>query len=1185
MLHAVREAVDIQGVIQYHARVFRSVLRPSIAAAFRIRGEVQRDVEIHGALAPERDLRLLRPGHALPSAGQSNTRFGSIDEAPVLKPRCFDVHRRNDLKRNIGAFLPFEHIIGFRQHIHDILAADGVVRITVAFQRKTISHGIAGSDDGIIVRVQHVLRRRITLCLHKALVKFDQRSVAPGDGGIDSVIRPVVHPDDVAQRIADAGDAQILHSLIADALPVMPAVQMGKVPLDLRVDAGIAVSGRSLLLLRVRSGHGDGSGGQPVFLIVLADHDVCIFALRQDIVGDAARYLRFKPLVCKAGVHIRPYKQILAPVEIVHHGQVVVFTVSIMGEIQLIVQHRAVRYGVAVQFCVVLVIDALADDGLPMGLSLRRGALLHGFLPVRLADQLCRVYDANRLRGGILARPVLRQHPEGVLCGCINHEGVLRALGNGQHFRLALIQCPLAGIGRVHGDGVARALQRLCRGCAGIGAAIRHGDGIAVLGLRDSEGLTARADIAVAGGAVGGGFVDCPRDLLPFREGRVRDGDGQVRAVGLIEHSLHVLRRYIAVFAQSVPDKVAFLLARPVRETAVFQRHRVGDVLAEIVAALRTLGECQRTLLRRKGSVHAGGQRIVRAVGIMNRRVRRIGQRRAVLGESSQIGFQRLRVDGDGASAGTQLRGGGGVGVLPAKHKIFAIRAQSRPAAGPVGTGDGGDFDVSGVNIVAAGADAAALCSIQNRLRPMKSRRKRKLIGEIHRLRDVLAVGGGRIRVSVQLDVPDKAARGSGRTVCGGGDAGGVRAAQGLFQRIRVALRFPEGFYLYIRFADARLVCRLVGCQNLAPDGKTAARAGGGRIHGCHGEAQRIADAGNELQIHGVRIIRRVACHRVAIKGIALTGADIQDAVRRAFLEIHTVDILGASGCVARGRRDGHGVARQDRVATGAVLVFFPLERFALGGDLDLKIRLVGFLQSKVFASAHAVLAGSAAGGTGQAGVVKDAVALCRVGEGDRSLLHGRFAVHTGEGRAVGKTVRADLRDGGRSFKGNARQRSRQRERVRAHGSDRTGHAILRGDGRGDGHARDIPRNIDELCRTCCSIVGIHHALTVHIHRAAKAGQRRGSARECALGNGDLVIRLKDNGGRVVYKVGEALGERIHLIADGQREGGVRAAGVRRGGGEGRAFRVIAQSLQPHHGAVGQVRLEACYTVGDLKVC
>ncbi len=376
----------------------------------------------------------------------------------------------------------------------------------------------------------------------------------------------------------------------------------------------------------------------------------------------------------------------------------------------------------------------------------------------------------------------------------------------------------------------------------------------------------------------------------------------------------------------------------------------------------------------------------------------------------------------------------------------------------------------------------------------------------------------------------------------------------------------------------------MVGRQNLAPDGKTAARAGGGGIHGCHGEAQRIADAGNELQIHGVRIIRRIADHGVVIKGIGFSGADIQDAVCRAFLEIHTVDILGASGCVARSRRDGHGVARQDRVAADAALVFFPLERFALGGDLDLKIRLVGFLQSKVFASTHAVLAGSAAGGTGQAGVVKDAVALFRSGEGGRSLIHGRFAVHTGEGRAVGKTVCADLRDGGRSFKGNARQRFRQRERVCAHGSDRTAHAVLWGDRLRDGHARDIPRNIDELCRTCCSIVGIHHALTVHIHRTAKAGQRRGSARECTLGNGDLVIRLKDDGGRVVHKVGEAFSERIHLIADGQRKGSVRAAGVRRSGVEGRAFRVIAQSLQSHHGAVGQVRLEACYTVWNFKV-
>ncbi len=529
----------------------------------------------------------------------------------------------------------------------------------------------------------------------------------------------------------------------------MSAVQMGKVPLDLRVDSGIAVSGRSLRLLRVRSGHGDGSGGQPVFLVVFADHDVCIFALRQNIVGNAAGFLRGKPTVCKAGVLIRPYKQILASVEIVHHGQVVIFTVSVMGEIQLIVQHRAVRYGVAVQLCVALVIDALANDGLPVGLGLRGGALLLGFFPVRLADQLCRVYNADRLRGGILARPVLRQHAEGVLRSGINHEGVLRALGNGQRFCLALIQCPLAGVGRVHGDGVARVLQRPRQTFICICAAIRHSNDIAVLGLCDGEGLTARADIAVAGGAVGGGFADRPRDLLPFRKGRVRDGDGQVRAVGLIEHSLHVLRRDIAVFAQSVPDKVAFLVTRPVREAAVFQRHRVGDVLTEIVAAFCALGKRQRTLLRREDPVHAGFQRIVLAVGIVDRCVRRIGQRRAVLCEGIQIGLQRLRVDGDGAGAGAQFRRIGGVGVLPAKHKISAVLTQSRAATGPVGAGNGGDLDSPGVNIVAAGADTAVLRGVQNRLRPMKSRRERKLIGEIHGLRDVLAVGGGRIRVSV----------------------------------------------------------------------------------------------------------------------------------------------------------------------------------------------------------------------------------------------------------------------------------------------------------------------------------------------------------------------------------------------------------------------------------------------------
>ncbi len=569
----------------------------------------------------------------------------------------------------------------------------------------------------------------------------------------------------------------------------------------------------------------------------------------------------------------------------------------------------------------------------------------------------------------------------------------------------------------------------------------------------------------------------------------------------------------------------------------------------------------------------------------MDRGVRRIGQRRAVFGEGTQISLQRLRVDGDGAGAGAKLCGAGGIGIFPAEHKISAILTQRRPAAGPVGSGDGGDLDVSRVNVVAAGADAAALRRVQNRLRPMKSRRERELIGEIHGLCDVLTVGRGRIRVSVQLDVPDEVTRGSGRAVRGGGDAGGCRAVQELGKRVWIALGFPEGVDLFARCADARLICRLSGCQDLAPDGKAAARAAGRGIHGCHGEAQRIADAGNELQTHGVRVLRRVAVHGVVIKGIYLAGGDVQNAVCRAFLEIHAVDIFGVSLRVARGRRDGHGVARQERIAAGSVAIRLPLERFALGGDLDLKIGLVVLFYNEIRVAVHVVLVHSAAaGGAGQAGVVKDAIALCRVGERGRSLIHGRFAIHAGKGRAVGKTVRGDRRDGGRIFKSDARQRLRKAERVRAHGSDRAGHAVFRGDGFRDGHACDVPRNIDQPCRTCGSVVGIHHALRVHIHRAAEAGERRGSIRKRALGNRDLIVRLKNDGGRVVHKVGEALGERIHLIADSQREGGVRAAGVRRGGVEGSACRVVAQSLQPHHGAVGQVRRKSCHAVGDLKV-
>ncbi len=210
----------------------------------------------------------------------------------------------------------------------------------------------------------------------------------------------------------------------------------------------------------------------------------------------------------------------------------------------------------------------------------------------------------------------------------------------------------------------------------------------------------------------------------------------------------------------------------------------------------------------------------------MNRRIRRVGQRCAVFGKDIQIGLQRLRINGDCSGAGAKLCGIGGVGVFPAEHQIRFVLAQSRAAPGPVRAGNVGNLDVSGINIVAAGADAAVLRSIQNFLRPMKPLRQRELIGEIHGLCNILAVGGGRIRISVQLDVPDKAALGSDLAVRAD-NASGRRAVQSFFQRIRIALRFPERVDLFFRRTNRCFICCLCGCQNFAPDGKSSACAGG----------------------------------------------------------------------------------------------------------------------------------------------------------------------------------------------------------------------------------------------------------------------------------------------------------------------------------------------------------------------
>ena len=376
---------------------------------------------------------------------------------------------------------------------------------------------------------------------------------------------------------------------------------MGKVPLDLRVDASVAAAGG--FFLRGRAGHGNRRGIQPVALIVLADHHIFVAAFGQDIVALAAELLRCKAPVCKRGVLLHRHQQILASVEIVHHGQVVVFSAPVVGEIQLVAQYVAVRScGSLAEIPVFLIVNALADDCLTLYLGLRICVSLPGCFAVLYAVQSCRIEDSELLLAGILIRPVCRQHAKGILgCG-VNHKGIALPAGDRERFIFSLIQRPLALVLGVRRHGIARIPECFCRGHAGIGAAACHGDGIAVFRFCDGKRLLVRTEVAVAGGAVGCGLAVRSRHRLPCAKICIRYGNGQEIAVLLLKHFFHVFGGNIAVQAQIILNIIGIVRSRPHQRTGVLQLHGVGDVLAEIAAAIgllvRLMVPCRRARLR-----------------------------------------------------------------------------------------------------------------------------------------------------------------------------------------------------------------------------------------------------------------------------------------------------------------------------------------------------------------------------------------------------------------------------------------------------------------------------------------------------------------------------------------------------------------------------------------------------------